>query len=158
MHPPPSVTYENADDLFQSIQIFANSQVYTSSEELQRQTSIWLIDYPFELYAGWCAGLWYIEVCNRIHNHDLSENLSGYPMCHRLTEQQLINILEITTSDSHLQEIISTIHQNSLLLLVINKDIYNACDRLRKQSLEGHTPVEALIDKLREGGYMYEYK
>ncbi|CAG8792037.1 29465_t:CDS:2, partial [Racocetra persica] len=29
--------------------------VYTSLEELQRQTNTWLIDYLFELYAGWHA-------------------------------------------------------------------------------------------------------
>ncbi|CAG8822115.1 14618_t:CDS:2, partial [Racocetra persica] len=93
--------------------------VYTSSEELQRQTSIWLIDYPFELYA----------------------------------EQQSINISEMTASRSCSQEIISTICQNSLSLLVINKDIYNICDHLCKKSLESYTLVEALIDKLREDGY-----
>ncbi|CAG8575124.1 16045_t:CDS:1 [Racocetra persica] len=137
MLPPPSVAYKSATELFWSTQTFAISQsyipvkkrtckdchgnlknitlrcnqgrVYNSSEILQRQTSIWLIDCSFELYAAQHDNLWYIEVHNNIHNYDPSEDLSGHPMSRQLTKQQLINVKEMTASGSHLWEIISTI-------------------------------------------------
>ncbi|CAG8458404.1 9522_t:CDS:2 [Cetraspora pellucida] len=186
MLPPPAATYESAIELFQSAQTFANSQgyvlvkkrtrkdhhgnlknmilrcdrggVYNSSKIHQRQTSTRLIDCPFELYAARCDNLWYIRVRDSSHNHDPSEDLSGHPMSRRLTKQQLVNVEEMTASGSRPREIISTIRQNDPLALVICKDIYNARERLRQKNLVGRTPVEALIDELKEGDYIYEYK
>ncbi|CAG8766511.1 15174_t:CDS:2, partial [Cetraspora pellucida] len=77
--------------------------VYSSSGIHQRQTSTWLIDCPFELYAARHNNLWHIKVCDSSYNHDLSEDLSDHPMPCR-------------------------------------------------------TPVEALIDELREDDYIYKYK
>ncbi|CAG8755506.1 5751_t:CDS:2, partial [Cetraspora pellucida] len=131
MQPPPSVIYENAYDLFQSAQMFANFHEFIVAQKCIKDKQ-------------------YIEVRNRTHNYDLSEDLLGHPICHQLTEQQLINIFEMTASGSCPWEIISTICQNNLLSLVINKNIYNAYDHFCKQSLKDCTPVEALINKLRE--------
>ncbi|CAG8702825.1 5351_t:CDS:2, partial [Ambispora leptoticha] len=183
---PSSATYESADELFKNVQSIANSQgyvlikkrtrrdrygnlknmtlrcnrggVYNSSGKLQRQTSTRLIDCPFELYAARYENLWHAEIRNSNHSHDPSEDLSGHPMVRRLTKQQLDNVKEMTASGSRTREIISTIRQNNPSASVISKDIYNACERLRQQNLAGCSPVKALIDELREGDYMYEYK
>ncbi|CAG8700419.1 5016_t:CDS:2, partial [Cetraspora pellucida] len=130
MLPPPPKIYKSANELLQNVQAFANSQggVYRSFRTQQRQTSTRLINCPCELKAV------------------------------RLDEQLLANITEITSSGSCPRKIISIIRQNNSSAFVRSKDIYNARKRLRQQKLAGHTPVEALINKFKEGDYMYEYK
>ncbi|CAG8651799.1 27681_t:CDS:2 [Racocetra persica] len=105
MFPLFLVIYENAAKLFKSAQTWANSQggIYSSSETHLRQTKIW----------------------NSIHNHNLSEDLSEYPISRQFTNQQLERVAEMTTSSSCSQEIILAIYQNNLSASVINKDIYN---------------------------------
>ncbi|CAG8649754.1 7549_t:CDS:2, partial [Racocetra persica] len=48
------------------------------------------------------------------HNKDKQAlNISGHPIVHQLTKQQLDNVTEMTASGSCSREIISTIHQNN---------------------------------------------
>ncbi|CAG8803412.1 34532_t:CDS:1, partial [Racocetra persica] len=84
----------------------------------------------------------YLEICNSIYNHDLLEDLSDHLISFQLTEQQLLNIKEMSISSSHPQEIISTLCQNDLSILVISKDIYNACEQLCQQNLASYFSVE----------------
>ncbi|CAG8640002.1 34014_t:CDS:1, partial [Racocetra persica] len=100
----------------------------------------------------------HIEIHDSNHIHDLSKDLSGHPISRRFTNQQLARVAKMTTSGSRPQEIILAICQNNLSASVINKDIYNTHQQLRQRNLAGCTPVEALIDELREDDYMYEYK
>ncbi|CAG8843707.1 6295_t:CDS:2, partial [Racocetra persica] len=39
-----------------------------------------------------------------------------------------------------------------------SSDIYNARAQLRQQNLAGRTPIQALVDELQEGNFLYEYK
>ncbi|CAG8796036.1 10373_t:CDS:2 [Cetraspora pellucida] len=182
---PPSATYNSADELLQSVQSFANSQGCAlvkkrtrknhcgklknmllhcdwggtySTEAQHRQTSSRLIDCPFELYASLCDGLWYLEVHNLEHNHERSINMLGHPISRRLTGQQLERVIEMTVSGSGPRKIVSALRQNDKLALVTSRDIYNACGQLHQQNLAGHTSIQALIDELSEGDFIYKCK
>ncbi|CAG8745484.1 11588_t:CDS:2, partial [Acaulospora morrowiae] len=157
MLPPSSETYNSADELFQSVQTFANSQGYVlikkrickdhhgelknmslhcdrggtySSKAHYRQTSSHLIDCLFEIYASRCNGLWNLEVRNSNHNYE--------------------RVREMTVLDSRPREIVSTLRQNDESTLVTNRDIYNAREQFRQQYLAGRTPIQVLVDKLQE--------
>ncbi|CAG8796368.1 22096_t:CDS:1, partial [Racocetra persica] len=56
---------------------------------------------------------------------------------------------------SYLREIISILRHNNISILILNKDIYNACEQLRQQNFAGYTPIQALIDKLKKGNFIY---
>ncbi|CAG8642803.1 14939_t:CDS:2 [Cetraspora pellucida] len=129
---PLSATYNNTDELFQEAQRFTISQDKTNHK--QRTTQ--LIDYPFELYVARCNESWHLEIRNATHNHDHSNNIAG----------------------SRPREIIFTLYQNHLKILVTNVDIYNTCTWLWLKNLAGHTPIRALVDKLQNGDFLYEYK
>ncbi|CAG8544814.1 7693_t:CDS:2, partial [Scutellospora calospora] len=78
------------------------------------------------------------RVYSRSETHQRqTKDLLGHLMLYRLTKDQLVRVTDMITSGSCPLEIISTICQNNLSALVI---------------------IEALIDELREGDYMYEYK
>ncbi|CAG8600124.1 15699_t:CDS:2 [Cetraspora pellucida] len=149
MLPPPPEVHNSTDELFHNAQRFANSQGKTSTR---------LIDCPFELYATRRNGLWHLEVRNTIHNHGPSNDMSGHPIVCRLTEEQKESVAIMTTSSSHPCEIISTFRQNDLSTLVISSNIYNMHAQLQQQNLAGRTPIQALVDELQEGDFLYKYK
>lgn len=137
--------------------VYINSLGLTE-ETQQRYRNTRLIDCPFELYATRRNDLWYLEVRNANHNHESSENMSGHPIARHLTESQLETVTAMTVAGSRPQEIISTLRQNDASTLVINRDIYNTREQLRQKNLAGRTPIQALIDELKEGDFIYEYE
>ena len=64
----------------------------------------------------------------------------------------------MTVAGSHPREILSTLRQNDASILITNRDIYNTCGWLRQKKLAGRTPIQALIDELKEGNFIYEYE
>ncbi|CAG8747078.1 13358_t:CDS:1 [Cetraspora pellucida] len=129
-----------------------------AEETHNRKTSTRLIDCSFELYATRRNGLWHLEIRNATHNYGLSNDMSGHPIVHRLTEEQKESVAIMTTSSSRSREIISTLRQNDLSMLVISNDIYNMHAQLRQQNLAGRTPIQALVDELQGGNFLYKYK
>ncbi|PKK69528.1 hypothetical protein RhiirC2_647769, partial [Rhizophagus irregularis] len=72
------------------------------------------IDCPFELYAArYSDSKWRLEVRNENHNHDHSEDMSGYPIARKLTESQQETVAAMTVAGSRPQEILSTLRQNN---------------------------------------------
>ncbi|CAG8771991.1 8889_t:CDS:2 [Cetraspora pellucida] len=131
MLPPPPEVHNSADELFQNAQRFANSQGYTLVKKRTRK------DNRGELknMSICCDQGDHLKLCNATHNYDPSNDMSGHPIVHRLTEEQKESIAIMTTSGSHLCEIISTLQQNDLSMLVISSDIYNMRAQLRQQNL-----------------------
>ncbi|CAG8477335.1 10462_t:CDS:2 [Scutellospora calospora] len=64
----------------------------------------------------------------------------------------------MTIARSRPQEIMSALLQNNLSMPIINRDIYNIREQLRQQNLAGRTPIQALINELKEEDYIYEYE
>ncbi|CAB4394027.1 unnamed protein product [Rhizophagus irregularis] len=173
MLPPPPAIYNSADELYHNAQTFANSQdyalvkkrtrkdrhgelknitlrcdrggVYNNSlglteETRKRHKGTRLIDCPFELYAArYSDSKWRLEVRNENHNHGHSENMSGHLIARRLTESQQKTVAAMTVA-------------------VISRDIHNTHEWLRQKKLAGRTPIQALIDKLKKGDFIYEYE
>ena len=117
-----------------------------------------MVECPFELYANRRNGLWYLEVCNANHNHECSEDMSGHSIARRLKEPQLEIVEAMTVAGSNPREILSTLRQNNSSVLAVNRDIYNTREKFRQKSLAGRTPIQALVDKLKEGNFVYKYK
>ncbi|CAG8719531.1 4873_t:CDS:2 [Cetraspora pellucida] len=137
--------------------------IYNNSLELKekvchRQKSTRLIDCPFELYAAQRDGLWHLKVRNISHNYDASQDMSGHPIVHRLTEQQMKSVKAMTIASSQPKAIVTTLQQSDSSVLVTNSDIYNAHARLQQQNLADHTPIQALVDELQNGNFLYEYE
>ncbi|CAG8542098.1 639_t:CDS:2, partial [Scutellospora calospora] len=106
------------------------SEVYNSAEIL------------FKVYKGsqthkdmLCQ--WHLEVRNATHNHDPSQDILGYPIVYRLTKQYIVNVEVMTIASSHSKEIMTTLRQNNLLILITNSDIYNMHAKLQQQNLAG---------------------
>ncbi|CAG8678443.1 967_t:CDS:2, partial [Scutellospora calospora] len=84
--------------------------------------------------------------------------MSGHPIVRRLTEQQMESVKAMTIAGSQPKAIVTTLRQSDPSVLVTNSDIYNARARLRQQNLAGRTPIQALVDELQNGNFLYEYE
>ncbi|CAG8489023.1 291_t:CDS:2, partial [Scutellospora calospora] len=72
--------------------------------------------------------------------------MSGHPIVRRLTEQHIVNVEVIAIAGSRLKEIITTLKQNNLSILITNSDIYNMCAKLQQQNLAG-TIITSRIER-----------
>ncbi|CAG8499463.1 21754_t:CDS:2, partial [Racocetra persica] len=68
--------------------------------------------------------------------------MSRHPIARRLTEQNIEKIKEMTIAGSHPREIVSILRQNDKSILITT----------------GCTPIQALINDLKEGDFVYKYK
>ncbi|CAG8809284.1 19847_t:CDS:2, partial [Cetraspora pellucida] len=135
-----------------------NSSSGPDEETRCRQGSFRLINCPYELRAARRNNEWHLEVYNNEHNHIFDNDISGHPIARQLSEQQLETVTAMTAAGSRPREIVSTLRHNDTSTLVINRDVYNAREWLRQQNLAGRSPIQALIDELKEGNFTYKYE
>ncbi|CAG8503738.1 2675_t:CDS:1 [Acaulospora morrowiae] len=53
---------------------------------------------------------------------------------------------------------LSTLRQSNSNLTAISKTIYNVRDKIRHDNLQGRTPIQALLDKLKEESFEYDFQ
>ncbi|CAG8719131.1 17336_t:CDS:2 [Cetraspora pellucida] len=136
-----------------------NNRLNLIDETRQRNTSTRLIDCPFELYGKKMEdGQWHLTIKNANHNHEASEDISGHPSSHHLNKDDQKRVQEMFIAGIYPYEILSTFCQSNPDSLVISKTIYNARDKVRRDNLQGRTPIQALLDKLIEGNFEYDYQ
>ncbi|CAG8808070.1 26966_t:CDS:2, partial [Racocetra persica] len=73
---------------------------------------------------------------------DSSQKISGHLSSRRLNEEDQQRVREMSTAGK----------------LAILKTIYNARDKICRDNLQGHTPIQALLDKLVEGNFEHDYQ
>ncbi|CAG8531643.1 1520_t:CDS:2 [Racocetra persica] len=139
MLPPPSEVYKCADELFQSIQKFTNSQGYalvkkrTWKDECGKLKNMTLRCDRGGVYSN------SLELSKETYSRQKSTRLIDHlfklwhPIVRRLTEQQIENVVLMTIAGSSPHEIVLTIQQNNPSAL-------------------------ALVDELQEDDFLYKYK
>ncbi|CAB4443289.1 unnamed protein product [Rhizophagus irregularis] len=134
------------------------NRIGLTEETRKRHKGTRMIECPFELHAARRNGLWCLEVHIANHNHECSEDMSGHSIARQLKDPQLEIVEVMTVAGSCPQEILTTLRQNNSSVLAVNRDIYNVREKFCQKNLAGRTPIQALIDKLKEGNFVYEYK
>ncbi|CAG8490265.1 9399_t:CDS:2 [Acaulospora morrowiae] len=67
-------------------------------------------------------------------------------------------IRQMSAAGIHPREMLSTLHQSNPNLTAISKTIYNVRDKIRRDNLQGRTSIQALLDKLKEGSFEYDFQ
>jgi hypothetical protein len=188
MDPPPEMAYPSLKALMESVQTFAATQGYVVTKKRtvegkklwikcdrggryddryklddstrQRTTASRLIDCPFELYARVYASdkQWHLKVKCSEHNHARSESLSGHPIARRLVDTQKASVRQMFSCGISPRDTLTTLRQDDTNQHLVARTIYNARAAARRDSLNGRTTIEALMDELRDQGYNYDYQ
>ena len=93
---------------------------------------------------------WAVEVRNATHSHEAPVNLAAIPAARILTEQQWQYVLDMSKSGASPHMILTSMKVSDPGCLATQQDIYNIKKKSRVEFLQGHTPLEALLDMLME--------
>ncbi|KAK1380081.1 hypothetical protein POM88_026825 [Heracleum sosnowskyi] len=125
----------------------------------KRTTGTRLIQCPFEIWGRWKpGGIWVIEIKNLTHNHDGSNDMSSHPSHRRFSRDEFIRIREMTMSGIAPRQILTSLRQSNANIQSISRSIYNARAKIRKDSLQGCTVIQALYQELGQGEFIYDVK
>lgn len=131
---------------------FRPSQV--REQDRQRIKGTRRLNCPFsaKLVHSKTIGAWVFEVCNSAHNH-LPSSASTHPSLRRdelnTHFDSIQRQLSIGTPASH---ILTSLRQNGAEISLRPRDIHNLRWNMRREFLDGRTPIQALLTQIPEGG------
>jgi hypothetical protein len=94
-------------------------------------------------------------VVNASHNHDPSVDMSGHASCHRFSKEHVTRIKEMSSSGIPLCQILTSLRQHNPKLSAMSKTLYNLKAKIRKDYLASRTMIQALLEELGKGGFIY---
>ena len=117
-----------------------------------------LINCPFEIRGKRLdGGFWVLELRNNSHNHDPSSDMSGHLSSRRLTTKEIIDILKMSMARIQPRQILSSLRPKNLNLQAVSRTIYNLKVKIQKDTLDGHSLIQALFKELEQGGFIFNY-
>uniref|UniRef100_M4BCV4 FAR1 domain-containing protein n=1 Tax=Hyaloperonospora arabidopsidis (strain Emoy2) TaxID=559515 RepID=M4BCV4_HYAAE len=121
----------------------------------QRQTSSSRADCPFLLSGNYSKrrGNWKLNVLQCSHNHDPSLNPSGHSAHRKLTSDQAEAVKNMTLAGIKPLGILSAIRKTDERALASLFTLYNGRAKVRKDILNGRTPIQALFHELKISEY-----
>ncbi|KAH9266102.1 hypothetical protein BASA84_001273 [Batrachochytrium salamandrivorans] len=130
-----------------------------TGETSRYNTSSRLIGCPFSVCGTKGKDdQWTLLVCNPNHNHEASRDNSAHPSLRRLNEHAQGQVMEMSKAGVRPREILSSLRQSDPSILAISQDIYSVCKRIRLENLRGRTPLQALVEELKEGPFEHDYQ
>ncbi|MBW0586131.1 hypothetical protein O181_125846 [Austropuccinia psidii MF-1] len=112
------------------------------------------LDCPFRLYAK--KTTWTPKVKIPEHSHDATENIIPHPTFRKFNEKETSQIAQISESLLLPRKIWAQLcSQWESDRPVILQDIYNQVRKIKKDTLQGKRPIDALIDTLKEESFVW---
>ncbi len=115
---------------------------------------------PFLVIGRRSAGLWGVVVRNAAHNHGPTSP-SAHPSLRRLTtgQQELVNSLtKVGVRPSQIEAQLQETRATAEELPLLARDIYNIRHQQMRESLDGRTPIQALLLQFAADDFVWEYK
>ncbi len=182
LEPPPVGRFPSKDALVESCQAYALPRGYAIStlrsdlkrgwiklkcdrggeyqnkrnltdEERKRVTGSRLDGCPF-LLVGHRSRVdehWYLSVEVSEHNHGLSNDRTAHPSQRRLDMAGMDELASLSRADVPARMIKSILRHNGHH--VVSRDVYNGRQKIRAETLDGKTPIQALVEHLGAGEY-----
>ena len=176
--PPPELQYQTKEEMYASAQKWAKDHGYaisvghsTTSNGENRTTYICdrsgaypersdgklgttkITQCPFNFTGNFYKkkGYFQIKIKDPSHNHPASEDPSFHSVHRRLTTEQINKVQALTDAGVPPLKIKTTLVQESSAPIAPTLNtIYNARNHLRRNQLEGRSPIEALIYEIRK--------
>ena len=113
----------------------------------------------FSVVGSLKADSWELDVRHGDHNHEASKNQVAHPSLRRLTTEQKADIVGLTRAGATPRTIISALRQSQEGEVPITvKDIYNARQQIRTETLAGRTTISALAEHLDAERFIWQVK
>ncbi|POW13909.1 hypothetical protein PSHT_07589 [Puccinia striiformis] len=138
----------------------ANKNVYMCGQ----QTATKKIGCPFEVKGSIPTSqkimnkTWTLEIRVPGHNHEPSDSPSAHAAHKQVTREQVIAIQKLSQSNIKPTQILLQLQTSNNETYTTNKMISNVLQKKRLQDLDGRTPIQALLDILKESNWTYNVK
>ncbi|KAI7953867.1 hypothetical protein MJO28_006414 [Puccinia striiformis f. sp. tritici] len=182
--PPPELSYKTQQELHDDAQQWAKNQGYAiikGNTNLPEQRYNYKCDKsgkcqstgaksdgqlgktkktscPFHFTGSFYkrTGLFQIKIKNPNHNHPPSQDPSVHPIHRRLKPDQKHLVEQLTHAGvAPLQSKSALMQESSTPISTTLSTIYNHRDKMRIESLQGRSPMEALFYEIRKQGFYY---
>ncbi len=114
----------------------------------RRRTRSRLTGCPFSIIEISQNGAWILFVRAERHNHKASTHRSAHLVHRRLGPAQRTEATELSRAGIPSRSIAGVLQATGTGFNVLVKDIYNAKQHLRTETLAGRTPIQALLGQL----------
>lgn len=127
-----------------------------SDETRRRRTASRLVGCQFRIVGKRLpGGKWIVADVKDAHNHEVSIHMNGHPSYRKLSENHKIKVRELAAAGVRPRQILAALKNDSPGCSTSRKTIENELSSARKEFLAGRRPVEALVDILKQGPYIY---
>ena len=126
-----------------------------SEEQRKRITTSKKCQCPFSIFGKLKNSIWTFETRNASHNHGKA-NPTQHPSHRRLCPTIINAIDQMFAAGSPNRVIRSVIRLQFPDSLLNEQDLRNLRKKNRKSYLNGRSPIEALLDELKNGPYMFD--
>ena len=135
---------------------YRNQLKHTEASRV-RKMSTKLIGCPFSCTIMSFIDTWVLKILDPKHNHDASETPTAHVVHRRLNDEQKTQALTLSKHTIAPREIMASL-MNDSNVTTTTKTINNIINGARMERLHGRTAVHALLDDLKEKGYVFDYK
>jgi hypothetical protein len=136
-----------------------NKDPTTHKSRRRKNTSTMKCDCPFTISAkhldGQSQSGWQVKVADNNHNHGPVAALSALPQ-HRvaaMTLDERLKVKQMHSENHSANQILTTLRLANPNSMLVPRDIYNLLAGLRIDELSGKTPIEWLLDQLKEKNF-----
>ncbi|XP_056688271.1 uncharacterized protein [Spinacia oleracea] len=114
---------------------------------------------PFRLQAKeHVGGRWSVVVRHGIHNHDLPNYNEGRAIIAKLKPHQLSIVKELSTSHVKPNMIMTILKYLDPRILTTVKHIYNACQKLKTETMGGRSVMQQLMKLIVDNNYVQYHR
>jgi len=131
------------------------NRLHLTDETRKRKTATKLIDCPFSLVGRRNSEGWSLEIRHLLHNHEMSDHPSAISTCRRKVTTEFVEAKKLLISGIRPREILTSLRCSNTgrTTNITSRDLYNERSRLRLITLDGRTPLEALLVDLEKSGH-----
>jgi hypothetical protein len=101
---------------------------------------------------------WRLEVTNAEHNHDPSLHPSAHHVYHKRTAAQTETIRAMSDAGTRPMQVLTALQQQDPDTVLTADDVRNDRKKLRREHLNGRSPIEALLDDLSTPEWIFDVK
>ena len=124
----------------------------TSDGDQKRKKGSRLIGCTFEIICGCKKGVLYVRKISDDHNHVIPDSLIGHSKYRKLDGESKIKVRSMYESNVEPKEILSSLKKESQSNASI-QEVYNAVKGVKRDFLEGRSPLETLSDIIASPEY-----
>ncbi|KAI7935717.1 hypothetical protein MJO28_016588 [Puccinia striiformis f. sp. tritici] len=99
---------------------------------------------------------WYLVTMHAQHNHPPSHCPSAHPSHRQLAPDEVLEVRRLSKSNVKTSQILLQLQQADSETLAVNQTINNTIHKIRQEELAGKTPIEALLNLLKQSNWLWD--